>query len=189
MRVDPIRSKKDIKNIKRLLQDHPRNLLLFVMGINSGLRTQDILTLRVKDMLDKKIGGRIVVTEKKTGKQNVTIINKEIADTFQNYLEHCGCEVDEDQFLFQSRKGRKGNYPITTYRVTGLLKEWASAINLKGNYGAHSLRKTFCYQQRIEFGISWELLSKRLNHSSPSVTRRYIGVQDEEVEEILLNNI
>ncbi|WP_321402131.1 tyrosine-type recombinase/integrase [Maridesulfovibrio sp.] len=185
MRVEPIRSKKDIKNIKRLLQDHPRNLLLFVMGINSGLRTQDILTLRVKDMLDQKVGDRIVVTEKKTGKQNVIIINKEIAKSFQNYLEHC--QPHEGQFLFMSRKGK--NYPITTYRVTGLMKEWTSAINLKGNYGAHSLRKTFCYQQRVEFGIPWELLSKRLNHFSPRTTQIYIGVQNSEVEEILLNNI
>jgi integrase len=187
MKVEPITSMKDVKNIKRLLQDHPRNLLLFIMGINSGLRAQDILTLRVVDLLDKKVGDRIVVTEKKTGKQNVAIINKEIADTFQKYLEYYECEADEDQFLFQSRKGK--NYPITTYRVTGLLKEWTAAINLKGNYGAHSLRKTFCYHQRVHFGVSWELLSKRLNHSSPSVTRRYIGVQDEEVESILLNNI
>ncbi|WP_415713218.1 tyrosine-type recombinase/integrase [Maridesulfovibrio sp.] len=185
MRVEPIRSLKDIKNIKRLLQDHPRNLLLFIMGINSGLRAQDILTLRVTDVLDKKVGDRIVVTEKKTGKQNVAIINKEIAESFQNYLEHY--EPEEEHFIFKSRKG--ANYPITTYRVTGLLKEWTAAINLKGNYGAHSLRKTFCYHQRVHFGVSWELLSKRLNHSSPSVTRRYIGVQDEEVESILLNNI
>ena len=137
MRVEPIRSLKDIKNIKRLLQDHPRNLLLFIMGINSGLRAQDILTLRVTDVLDKKVGDRIVVTEKKTGKQNVAIINKEIAESFQNYLEHY--EPEEEHFIFKSRKG--ANYPITTYRVTGLLKEWTAAINLKGKLRCSQFEK------------------------------------------------
>ena len=54
---------------------------------------------------------------------------------------------------------------------------------------AHTLRKTWCYQMRKEYGVSWEVLAKRLNHSTPAVTRRYLGIQDEEVEEILLNRV
>ena len=73
--------------------------------------------------------------------------------------------------------------------VTKKVKAWADAINLKGNFGAHTLRKTWAYHQRKTFGVSWEILAKRLNHSSPSVTRRYMGVQEEEVEEVLMNAI
>ena len=185
MKVEPITSLKDIKNIKRLLQDKPRDLLLFVLGCNAGLRVQDLLALRIKDLKGKKVGDRVVVREKKTGKENVIVINQEIADCFKSYME--AVEPEDEHFVFRSRKGV--NYPISTFRVTGLVKEWAEAINLTGNYGAHTLRKSFCYIQRIHFGVSWEVLSKRLNHSSPSITRRYIGVQDEEVESILLNNI
>jgi integrase len=70
-----------------------------------------------------------------------------------------------------------------------MVQRWCDAINLVGNFGAHTLRKTWCYHQRKTFGVSWEVLAKRLNHSSPSITRRYLGVQEEEVEEILLNTI
>ena len=70
-----------------------------------------------------------------------------------------------------------------------MVQRWCDEINLAGNYGAHTLRKTWCYHQRKSFGVSWEVLAKRLNHSSPSITRRYLGVQEEEVEEILLNTI
>lgn len=185
MKVQPFTKLKDIKNIKKLLRDKPRDLLLFTIGVNSGLRSQDLLALRVKDIRGKNVGERVSVREKKTGKENVIVINKEIADCLNAYLE--ASRAEDKHFLFRSRKG--ANYPITTYRVTGLVKSWARSINLRGNFGAHTLRKTFCYIQRMHFGVSWEVLSKRLNHSSPSITRRYLGVQDEEVEEILLNNI
>lgn len=185
MKVQPFTSLKDIRNIKKLLRDKPRDLLLFTMGVNSGMRVQDLLTLKVSDVIDKKVGSRIAVREKKTGKENVIVVNKEILSCFKFYLSSSG--PGHDHFLFQSRKGQ--NQPLTTYRVTGLVKEWAKALNISGNYGAHSLRKTFCYIQRVHFGVPWEVLSKRLNHSSPSITRAYIGVQQEEVEEILMNNI
>jgi integrase len=93
----------------------------------------------------------------------------------------------DDHYLFKSRKGK--NYPLTTYAVTMMVQRWCDEINLSGNYGAHTLRKTWCYHQRKTFGVSWELLAKRLNHSSPSITRRYLGVQEEEVEEILMHTI
>lgn len=185
MKVDPFTSKKDIRNIKKLLQDNPRDLMMFVIGINSGLRVQDILSLKVADLMGRNIGDRISVKEKKTSKENVLIVNKEILEVFKSYLD--ALNPDEAHYLIKSRKGK--NYPLTTYRVTGLVKEWANALNIKGNFGAHSLRKTFCYIQRVHYGVPWEILSKRLNHSSPSVTRRYIGVKEEEVESILLNTI
>ena len=123
--------------------------------------------------------------EKKTGKENVFILNKEIKSALDAYLGTV--EDDSTHFLFKSRKGK--NYPLTTYAVTKYVKRWAESVNLKGNFGAHSLRKTWTYHQRKTFGVSWEVLAKRLNHSSPSITRRYLGVQEEEVEEILLNII
>lgn len=184
MKVDPIVDLKSIKSIKKLLSDNPRDRLLFIMGINSGLRVQDLLELKVGDV-DIKVGDRITLREKKTGKENVIILNKEINGALIEYLK--SIELIKDHYLFKSRKGK--NYPLTTYAVTGYVKRWAESINLKGNYGAHTLRKTWTYHQRKTFGVSWEVLAKRLNHSSPSITRRYLGIQEEEVEEILLNSI
>lgn len=185
MKVEPIIDLKNIKSIKKLLSDNPRDRLLFIVGVNSGLRVQDILALKISDVKSCSIGDRIAVKEKKTSKENVFIMNKEIFAALQAYLDTI--ELIDDHFLFKSRKGR--NYPITTYAVTQMVQRWCDAINLVGNFGAHTLRKTWCYHQRKTFGVSWEVLAKRLNHSSPSITRRYLGVQEEEVEEILLNTL
>jgi len=185
MKVQPITDLKHIKSIKKLLSDNLRDRALFILGINSGLRVQDILALKVEDVKTSPIGERISLIEKKTGKANVFIINKEIRTALDDYLKDA--KLKDSNFLFKSRKG--ANYPITTYAVTQMVKRWADEINLTGNFGAHTLRKTWCYHQRKTFGVSWEVIAKRLNHSSPSITRRYLGIQEEEVEEILMNTI
>jgi len=185
MKVDPIIDLRTIKSIKKLLADQPRNRLLFTMGVNSGLRVQDILALKVSDVKSCKIGDRVCLKEKKTGKENIFIMNKEIKIALDEHL--ATSKLKDENFLFKSRKGK--DYPLTTYAVTMMVQRWCDEINLQGNFGAHTLRKTWCYHQRKTFGVSWEVLAKRLNHSSPSVTRRYLGVQEEEVEEILLHTI
>lgn len=183
MRVAPFVEMRYVRSIKRLLADSPRDKLLFVMGVNSGLRVQDLLALRVAAVRGLKLGDRVPVRELKTGKPNVLIANKEIVTALEEYF--AAVNPDDEHFLFKSRK--TANSPLTTLTVTKKVKAWAAALNLKGNFGAHTLRKTWTYHQRREFGVSWEVLAKRLNHSSPSVTRRYLGVQDEEVEEVLMN--
>ena len=185
MKVDPITDLKDVKSIKKLLVDSPRDRLLFILGVNSGLRVQDILALRVRDLAGCKLGDRVGLRERKTGKENVFILNKEIKSALGAYLK--SVDAKGNHYLFKSRKGI--NAPLTTYAVTKYVKRWCAAVNLTGNYGAHTLRKTWTYHQRKTFGVSWEILAKRLNHSSPGVTRRYLGIQDEEVESILLNEL
>lgn len=185
MKVEPITNAKDIKSIKKLLADQPRNRLLFILGINTGLRVQDLLGLKVGDIKHAKTGDRVVLREKKTQKENVLMVNKDIKDALDDYLKTV--DAKDDHFLFKSRKG--SNYAITTYAVTMYVQQWCDAIHLPGNYGAHTLRKTWCYHQRKTYGTPWEVIAKRLNHSSPSITRRYMGVKEEEVEEVLMNSI
>lgn len=183
-RVEPIRDPKDIWAIKKLLGDKPRDLLLFTMGINNGLRTGDLLRLRVGDVKYAKPGEYITIKESKTGKGNVLMVNKSVHGALKNYLEKV--KPQDEDFLFASRKGEG---PVTTGAVNRIVKQWARAINLKGNYGAHSLRKTFGFIQRTKFGVAFELLTKRFNHSNPSTTMRYLGIADREINGILLNEI
>ncbi|TVM14539.1 site-specific integrase [Oceanidesulfovibrio indonesiensis] len=184
MKVDPIISLKDVKSIKKLLVESPRDRLLFVMGINTGLRVQDLLALKVSDLMYRKVGDRVTIRERKTNKENVFIVNKEIKQALDAHLQTA--DHKEEHYLFKSRKGF--NAPLSTYAVTKMVKRWCAAVNLKGNYGAHTLRKTWTYHQRKTFGVSWEVLAKRLNHSSPAVTRAYLGIQEEEIETVLLEN-
>jgi integrase len=182
--VDPIRRMKDIQAISKLLSDNPRNNLLFVMGTNNGLRTGDLLKLKVGDVKGMKVGDTLVIREGKTGKRNILIMNKSIHKSLQVYLE--ALKPMDDDFLFASRKGRRS---ITIRCVKNMVKKWTGEINLKGNYGAHSLRKTWGYVQRTVYGIGFEILCKRFNHSSPAITMRYLGIEDKEVQNILMNEV
>lgn len=181
--VEPIRKLEDIKSIKMLIKCH-RNLLLFTMGINNGLRIGDLLKLRVKDVLEAKPGDIIRVKEQKTGKNNILVINKSTYKDLQAYLKAKSPKPDD--YLFQSRKNGQ---PLTVSYTNRLVKSWCRQINLKGNYGTHTLRKTFGYIQRVQYGVGFEVLSKRFNHSSPAVTMRYLGIEDKEVSGILMHEI
>jgi integrase len=183
-RVEPIRDPKDIEAIKKLLHDKPRDLLLFTIGINNGLRVGDLLELRVWQFRKLKPGDYFSIKENKTQKQNTLMVNKAIYRALQAYLE--ASEAGDNDFLFASKKGKGA---ITIQRVNQLIKAWTQAINLRGNYGAHTLRKTFGYMQRTRFGVGFEVLAKRFNHSSPSTTMHYLGIQSDEVNGILLNEI
>jgi integrase len=72
--------------------------------------------------------------------------------------------------------GQRGWSPLTTERLDEMVSEWARAAGLQGHYGAHSLRKTFGYLQRMRFGVDLELLARRLGYSSAAATRRYLGL-------------
>ena len=181
--VDPIRNLKDIKKIKRKLKSHPRDLLLFTLGVNNGLRISDLLNLKVGDVRDLEIGQTLNILEKKTGKPNVLMVNKETRKVLDVYLDEA--DPGDEEFLFKSRKGE--NNPITKSYVNQKVKEWTAGM--KGNYGTHSMRKTFGYIQRMHFGVGFEVLCKRFGHSNPSVTMRYLGIEDKEVSGILLNEI
>ena len=182
--VSPIRKIKDIKKIKRKLKDNPRDLLLFTMGINNGLRISDLLSLKVEDVKDLEIGETLEIKEGKTGKKNVLMVNGEVKKVLDRYIDVVS-PGDKD-FLFKSRNGK--NKPLTRETICKKMKEWTKGM--KGNnYGTHTLRKTFGYIQRKEYGVGFEILCKRFGHSNPSITMRYLGIEDKEVNGILLNEI
>ena len=184
--VDPIRNEKDIKSIKQLLENYHRDYLLFVLGINNGIRVGDLLKLKVGDLRYLKPGQVHQIRESKTGKKNIIVINKPVRKALDKYIAAGQC--NERDYLFKSAKGK--NQAIQINHVNKLVKKWTQAINLKqGHYGAHTLRKTWGYQQRVKFGTGFEILCKRYNHSSPAVTMRYLGIEDKEVHGILMNEI
>jgi len=182
--VEPIRRLADIKSIKKIITDNPRNHLLFVLGINNGLRAGDLLKLKIRDVTKLKPGQSIVIRESKTGKNNILMINKTVYKALRIFLGNTW--PGDGEYLFASRKTKK---PLTIQSVNALVKKWAREINLSGNYGAHTLRKTFGYIQRTEFGVGFEVLAKRFNHTSPAVTMRYLGLTSDEVNEVLMNEI
>ena len=185
MKVQPIKDEKKIKTIKKMLYENPRNHLIFVMGLNTGLRMGDLLKLKISDVVGKKLGDKVDVKEQKTGKYNYFIINKEIDNSLRRYLDNA--HYEESDFLFQSRKGN--NRRLLVESVNHLIKKWCFDVGLKGNYGCHSLRKTFGYVLRFKHGIDIEVLMKRFNHSSQSITLKYIGLEDKQVNDCLMISV
>jgi integrase len=182
--VDPFRRMQDIKAISQLTRDNPRDHLLFIMGINNGLRAGDLVKIKVKDVRDLKVGDTLTIRENKTQKDNILMVNKTVYQALTGFLDEI--KPGDDDYLFASRKG---SCNIQSQAVSKLVKKWAEAINLKGNYGAHTLRKTWGYMQRTLHGVGFEIICKRYNHSSPAITMRYLGIQDKEVHSVLMNEI
>ena len=181
--VEPIRDEKDIERIKRITYQSPRDHLLFIMGINNGLRISDLLKLKVGDVRGLKPGGMLNITEGKTRKRNVLGINKAVHKALKRYLDEVQ-PADED-YLFRSRKGGV----LDKRSVHRLVNKWAADAGVKGHFGTHTLRKTFGYMHRTKCGTGFEVLATRFNHSSPAVTMRYLGISSKEVDDILMQEI
>ena len=88
MNVEPIRDINAVENIKKILNGNVRDRLLFVLGINNGLRIGDILKLKVSQLQGLKIGDTLPIVEEKTGKQNVMMVNKSVFKVSKSTSTH-----------------------------------------------------------------------------------------------------
>ena len=189
IRVDPIRDLKDIKLIKKILIERPRDFALFVLGINTNLRASDLLRIRVGDVRYLKPGEYFTLREKKTLKLRSITINKAVFDAIRQLLEDDQNVVDGD-YLFRSRKKQSASGGMLTVSyLNSLVKSWCREINLRGNYGSHTLRKTFGYIHRTVFGTDIPTLMEMFNHSSQRQTLTYLGIQSCEIKDAYLKEI
>jgi len=177
MKVEPIKRQKDIATMKRLLENNPRDYCLFVMGINLNLRASDLIRIRAKDVRGLKEGEGFQLKEKKTQKYRAIILNRSCIEAIKNLLS--SKPFSDDDLLF----------PITAIRIHQLVSGWCKAVNLKGNYGSHSLRKTWAYWQRVKYNVPIPVLMTALNHSSQKQTLDYLCISEDEVRSVFLNEI
>jgi len=176
--VEPIRNKKQIEALKKYLRgQNIRDYLLFVLGINSGLRISDLLKLTVEDVQGQD---RISVREQKTGKAKDFPISETCKKAIHEYLKVTNITTGA---LFISRKGNK---PITRVQAYRILNEGAKTIGITDSIGTHTLRKTFGYFAYIN-GTDITRIQKLLNHSTPSVTLSYIGITKEELDKVYIS--
>lgn len=185
IKVQPITRQKDINSIKRLLSNNPRDYALFITGINSALRGSDLARLKVGDIRGLEAGDHFAIREKKTGKIRNVTINKPIFNAIQVLLALMPAAEDED-YLFASKKG-KG--PLCTSSINQKVKDWCRAINLRGNFGSHSLRKTWGYHARVTFGMDLASLVDCFGHSTQRQTLTYLCIQEDEVKRAFMNEL
>ncbi|MCM1264850.1 MAG: site-specific integrase [Candidatus Gastranaerophilales bacterium] len=176
--VQPIRDKNKIEEIKSILKlNGTRDLLLFCLGINSALRVSDLLKLKVIDVKDKS---HLEVREQKTGKFKRFPLRGNLQALIKEYTQN---KYDND-YLFQSRNGE--NKPISRVMAYMIINKACRKAGISDHIGSHTLRKTFSYHHYQTFK-DVALLQYLLNHSSPSITLRYIGITQDNIEESLLN--
>ena len=174
-KVEPIRNIADLRKVEKILSANLRDLLMFTIGTNCGLRISDILALNVGDVKGKNF---IYIVEKKTGKYKKFPINAKLKPLFEEFT--AGRADDEPLFMtkFQNRLSR-----VTAYYT---IRNACEQANLEEHFGTHTLRKTFGYHHYKKYK-DVALLQKIFNHSSPSVTLTYIGIEQEQIDESYLN--
>ena len=189
-KTQPLKEMEQINALKDYFYERGefRNYALIVIGLNTSLRISDILALKwqhVYNFHTSTYRQHISVLEKKTQKQNTVAINSSIMETL-DLLQTLDTQVQPDVYLFTSRKGE--NKPITRNHAFTLIKNAATSLGFEENISCHSLRKTFGYQAWKQ-GVQPALLMSIYNHSSYEITKRYLGIAQDERDEVFMKVI
>lgn len=169
-----------------------RNLLLFELWINSALRISDLLKVTVWDVFDENMNPKddFRTKEKKTGKNNLVTMPSKVQETLKEYkTKYPWIVAKPEHYLFfrrkkfQSKEEELGSHSINPCMAWNLVSTRCRRIGLKWSYGTHTLRKTWWFQARKQ-NKPLELIQHKLNHSSLSVTKRYLGITDDELRQV-----
>ena len=175
--VEPIRDREKLEELKEeLKKGGSRDYILFLTGINSGIRVSDIVKLNRDDVRneDNTMKDYITIIEKKTNKLKKFPLCNNLLVEMEKYTRN----MHKGEFLFCSRKGI--NKPISTTQAYRIITNASNKVGIK-NIGTHSMRKTFGYFHYQQFK-DIALLQQIFNHTSPSVTLRYIGINQEQID-------
>ena len=185
VRSEPLKNQYQIDQVRGMLEKYTReplrNKIIFNIGINNGIRTGDIVKLKVKDVYNKDYAR---IRESKTGKTRDIRLN--VAGIKQDIIDYVGKKpVDDNTYLFTSH--RNPREPISTTAVYRIFKRLNEVSG--GQYPhltAHSMRRTFGYMY-YKKTRDIATLMKLFNHSSQAITLRYIGMDREELRNNLKN--
>ena len=181
------------KRIEEAVNDNQRqiacrNKMLFLIGINLGIRASDLCGLKYSFFMehDGTFKDFYTLQPKKTRKMGKFVklyFNQTVKKAITDYLEEY--PVDNlDEYLFKSRKG---DGAITEKSLWKIVVNMAADAGITKNVGSHSLRKTFgrfVFHNAEDKNKALVILQTIFNHSSPAVTSRYIGLTDDEVSDV-----
>lgn len=194
--AEPIKNLEDIDRISKYLIDNKRyrDNMLFIVGINFGLRVSDLLQLRFTQLINDDFSFKTTfpILEKKTRntrkvrRNRYISINDAVMDAVTLYLQNNQCKLDDYLFRSESNRGSNQNKPMSRMSVDRILKEIGNTLHLENKMATHSLRKSFAYHQMVMSNNDPRkllLLQKMFGHSSAAQTLDYIGITGEEIEE------
>ncbi|MHB9925680.1 site-specific integrase [Clostridium botulinum] len=181
--VEPIRDKTKIQDVKLYLKGkNLRSYTMFIVGINVALRITDLLSLKWGDVLkeNKKTFKDIEIYEGKTNKPRKIKLNKSATKALKDLMDSLPY-INMNHFIFKSREGE--NKAITRQQALNILKESAKSVGVEENIGTHSLRKTWGYHA-WKAGFNPAIIMETLNHSNLAMTKRYLGIRQDDVNEL-----
>lgn len=195
--AEPIKSLDDIRRITKHLVacERYRDNMLFILGINFGLRVSDLSRLRFCDIInpDGSFKKSFRLLEKKTSHTRATTkrreitINEAVRNAVCLYLDHVlGVHLDDYLFVHERNNVRVRNTPMTRDGIHKNLKKLQDECELDIRFSSHSLRKTFGYHQLLMSNNDPRkllLLQQMFGHSSSTITLRYIGITNDEIAE------
>ena len=165
-----------------------RNKMLFLIGVNVGLRASDLVQLRWSYFFKNNMEFKEFYTlqpkkTKKTGKFVKIFFNQTVKKAIENYVSAYPVE-NLDDYLFKSRKGQN---PITERGLWKIIVDASADAGIEKNVGSHSLRKTWArtiYDNAEDKSGALVMLQECLRHSDSLTTLRYISIMDEEKKDM-----
>ncbi len=173
------RAKTEIKRYQAY-----RNYMIVLIGVNTAFRAEDLLQLRVRDV----IGGQMQIKENKTGKMQIFPMNRELVEEIKKYVDTFKLKNNDYLFMGQKKKDTyKGTTKEVIYPITrqccddGFIRKIEQACGINFVFGMHSLRKTFGYMYILNGG-QLLTLQKMYNHEAPDVTLLYVMWNSSDIE-------
>jgi integrase len=179
--TEPIRNKNQIRELAGyyLQKGQLRNYVLILLGVHTALRISDLLRLRWDDVYDFERGcvrASIIINEKKTKKSKIITLNKAAVNALAMFAAG---NASKGRFIIENLQTKKAISRIQAYRI---IRAAAEALGFQNRVSCHSLRKTFGYHAR-KSGVSPAVIMELYNHSSLAVTRRYLGVTQDDLDD------
>lgn len=178
--VEALKNRSYIYAMKQYLRANSlRDYLFFVMGINMGLRVNELLQLRVKDVREQD--HQLKDFYHSDDLLPNVYINKQVKLALQDYLQTR--ELSSSDYLFKSQKCAS---PISRQQAYRIINSAAKEVGVPGKVGTHTLRKTFGYHA-YQSGVAISLLQKHFHHATPSETLRYLGIDKKEKHSVKID--
>ena len=180
---EPIRDKNKLRQLAGyyLQRGQLRNYTLIILGVHTALRIGDLLRLSWNDVYDFERGEfrtHISVSEKKTGKQKIIAVNRQAVAALRLLLTR-----KRGTYIFANNRGNAA--PISRVQAWRIIRAAAEAVGLSSRISCHSLRKTFGYHAWVT-GTSPVVLMDIYNHTSYEITRRYLGVSQDDRDKVYM---
>jgi len=183
MVAEPIRNKLHLRKMAKycLERKNYRNHAMIVLGVHTALRISDLLRLTWNDVYDferDEYRSHVALIEKKTGKKKTIALNKQVIAALRAYFPH-----RRGNSLFPNN--RKSSNAISRVQAYRIIRMIADAVGITDRISCHSLRKTFGYHA-WKSGVAAVLLMDIFNHSSFDITRRYLGISQDDRDSVYL---